>query len=212
MSKGRGNGNAITMNEAVRLDINSLIRGKNIQQNKVVNFISSWTNGAKINIISVYNNEDIYLRLFYKLTNQATSKSKDFDYKIYIERVKSNLGIGANHYFICPESGNRCKILYLCYGAERFKCRKAYNKCIYYSSQLSSKTYDVTNRYFHFEKLLNELNKKRIAKDYKGKPTKRKLRTKKLKDKIEKLFAIKEKQLENWLNKYLIPKDLGYKT
>jgi hypothetical protein len=117
--------------------------------------------------------------------------------------VKSNLGIGANHYFICPELGIKCKILYLCYGAERFKCRKAYNRRIYYGSQLSSKTYNVTNRYFHFEKLLNELYKKRRAKDYKGKPTKRKLRLTKLFEKKIKLREIKEKQFEVWLNKYL---------
>jgi hypothetical protein len=41
MSKGRGNANAITVKEAIRLDINNLIRGKHIQQNKKIDFISS---------------------------------------------------------------------------------------------------------------------------------------------------------------------------
>ena len=203
MSKGRGNANAITVKEAIRLDINNLIRGKHIQQNKKIDFISSWSTGAKVKIQSVSNDKEMYLRFMYTQTNKATKETKEYDYKIYIEGVKSNLGIGVNHYFICPELGIKCKILYLCYGAERFKCRKAYNRRIYYGSQLSSKTYNVTNRYFHFEKLLNELYKKRRAKDYKGKPTKRKLRLTKLFDKKIKLGEIKEKQFDAWLSKYL---------
>jgi hypothetical protein len=178
MSKGRGNANAITIKEAIRLDINNLIRGKHIQQKKKIDFISSWSTGDKVKIQSVSNDKEMYLRFMYTQTNKATKEIKEYDYKIYIVGVKSNLGIGANHYFICPELGIKCKILYLCYGAERFKCRKAYNRRIYYGSQLR-------------------------AKDYKGKPTKRKLRLTKLFEKKIKLREIKEKQFEVWLNKYL---------
>lgn len=197
--KGRGNSHAITTNEALRLEINNIIKTKCLVKDRVINYTSSWSSGAEISIMSVYNDTEIYLHLLYKQTDLTTKESKPFDYKIYIERVKSNLGKGHNLYFICPQSGNRCKILYLCYGAERFKCRKAYNNRIYYYAQTHSKEYRLNGRYFNLEKTINELYKKRDTTDYKGKPTKRHLRMCKLLNKKAEVDKLRDAQFEKWL-------------
>lgn len=197
--KGRGNSHAITTNEAIRLEINNLIKTKCIIKDKEINFISKWTSGAEISIKSVYNENEIYLQLMYKQTDRTTKESKSFDYKIYIESVKSNLGKGFNLYFICPQSGKRCKILYLCYGAEVFKCRQAYNNRIYYYAQTHSKEYRLNGRYFKLEKTINELYKKRKTKTYKGEPTKRHLRMCKLLNKKAEVDKLRDAQFEKWL-------------
>ncbi len=103
--KGRGNSNSTTTGEAMRLEINELLKTNCLVKDKVINYTSSWTNGAKISVQSVYNETDIYLHLKYCQTDRTTKESKNFDYKIYIGKVKSNLGKGFNLYFYCPESG-----------------------------------------------------------------------------------------------------------
>ena len=128
---------------------------------------------------------------------------KEVYYKIFIGKVKSNLGKGYNLYFYCPESAKRCKVLYLCYGAERFKCRQAYNNRLYYYEQTNSKESRLNGRYFNLDKTINELYKKRDTTTYKGKPTKRHLRLLKLLDKRAEVDKLREIQFENWLYKYI---------
>jgi len=197
--KGRGNSHAITTNSATRLEINELLKRKCLVNGEVLNFTYSWTNGSKMNIQSVYNDTDIYLWLKYNITDRETKQTKNFDYKIYISKVKSNLGKGYNLYFICPESAIRCKVLYLCYGAERFKCRQAYNNRIYYYAQTHSKEYRLNGRYFKLEKTINELYEKRKTQTYNGKQTKRYLRLLKLLNKRAEVDKLREAQFENWL-------------
>lgn len=201
--KGRGNSHAITTNSATRLEINELLKRKCLVKGEVLNFTYSWTNGSKMNIQSVYNDTDIYLWLKYNITDRETKQTKNFDYKIYIGKVKSNLGNGYNLYFYCPESGIRCKVLYLCYGAERFKCRQAYNNRIYYYAQTHSKEYRLNGRYFKLEKTINELYGKRETTNYNGKPTKRNLRLLKLLNKKAEVDKLREAQFEKWLYKYI---------
>jgi len=201
--KGRGNSHAITTNSATRLEINELLKRKCLVKGEVLNFTYSWTNGSKMNIQSVYNDTDIYLWLKYNITDKETKQTKNFDYKIYISKVKSNLGKGYNLYFYCPESGIRCKVLYLCYGAERFKCRQAYNNRIYYTTQTHSKEYRLNGRYFKLENTINELYDKRDTTNYKGKPTKRHLRLLKLLNKRAEVDKLRDIQLNNWLCNYL---------
>ena len=203
MSKGRGNSHAITTNSAMRLEINNLLKTNCLIKDKVINFTYSWTNGSKMNIQSVYNDSEIYLHLKYNITDRTTKESKAFDYKIYITKVKSNLGKGHNLYFYCPNSGIRCKILYLCYGAERFKCRQAYNNRIYYSTQTHSKEYRLNGRYFKLEKTINKLYEKRETTTYKGKQTKRHLRLLKLLNKKDEVDNLRNEQFEQWLLKYI---------
>jgi hypothetical protein len=200
--KGRGNSSAITVNSALKLCINDIVKTKAIQKDKEINYVSKWSNGNEIRIKSVYNDTDIYIQLQYNINNKATKESKAFDYKIYIQKVKSNLGKGYNLYFICPESAIRCKALYLCYNAERFKCRNAYDNRIYYYSQTHSKEYRLNGRYFHLEKTINELYNKRNTTNYNGSPTKRHLRLLRLLDKRIEVDKLRDIQLDNWLCNY----------
>lgn len=201
--KGRGNSTAITINSIMRLSINDLVKTKAIIKNKEISSLIKWTNGSEIKINSVYNDTDIYLQLLYTITNKETNEVRQFNYKVFIQKVKSNLGKGFNLYFNCPESALRCKVLYLCYGSERFKCRKAYNKRIYYSSQTYSKEYRLNGLFFKLENTINELSNKRETTTYKGKPTKRNLRLLKLKHKQVEVDKLRDIQLEKWLSNYL---------
>jgi len=201
--KGRGNSTAITINSIMRLSINDLVKTKAIVKNKEISCLMKWTNGSEIKINSIYNDTDIYLQLLYTITNKETNEVRQFNYKVFIQKVKSNLGKGFNLYFICPESALRCKVLYLCYGSERFKCRKAYNQRIYYSSQTYSKEYRLNGLFFKLENTINELSNKRETTTYKGKPTKRNLRLLRLKQKQVEVDKLRDIQLDKWLSNYL---------
>jgi hypothetical protein len=197
MSKGRGNASSLTTNGAMRLNINDLYKRKVIQEGKEIECLHSWTNGAKIKLVSVSNETETYIRLVY------ISEGKSFDYKVYIVFVPSNLGKGYNRYFICPVSATRCKILYLCYGVKWFKCRQAYKNLIYYPLQKQSKEYNFNGRVFNYEAKIEKLDLLRKQKTYKGKPTKRSLRTVNLWNKKALAEERQNEQLQNWLNKYL---------
>jgi hypothetical protein len=112
MAKGRGNSTAITVNSATKLDLSYLIQKKLIQKDRQIVFSLNWTNGIEIGAISNYTDKDIYIRLTYRVTDKTTNESKEYDYKIYIAKKKSNLGIGEVLYFVCPESAIYCRKLF----------------------------------------------------------------------------------------------------
>ena len=77
--KGRGNSHAVTTSAAMKLEINNLLKTNCLVKDKVINYVSSWSNGAKMNIQTVYNDTDIYLHLTYRLTDRTTKEVKNFD-------------------------------------------------------------------------------------------------------------------------------------
>ena len=87
MGKGRSNRSAITTGEAVKLNIDKLVKDKCIIIGAKVSFISSWTNGTKINVISIGSENEMYIRLLYSQTNNSTNEIKSFDYNVYIENL-----------------------------------------------------------------------------------------------------------------------------
>lgn len=195
MGKGRGNSNSLTMIETCRLNIDAMIKSKVIRKGNVINYISSWTNGAKISVTTTYLTDEIEINLKY------SHNDKPMDYMVYVSKVKSNLGFGYNHFFICPQTGNNCKTLICAYGSDVFKCRKAYNNRIYYSSQLASKVHKTSTRYFSLDKKINKLYDLRGTKLYNGIKTKRHLRMCKLIDNRHKLDIQREIELEQYLSK-----------
>ena len=201
MGKGRGNRNAITVGEATKLELNYLLKNKCIQKGKKIMSNLSWSNGSAMSCESVYIENDIYVRLSYSVTNSSTNEIVNYDYKIYIETVKSNLGKGEVLYFVCPESLKYCRTLFMCYGYQRFKHRSAYNQIIYYSIQTSSKAKLNTDRYFITDKKINKLYDKRKSLNYKGKATKRHEHKIKLLNKRAELNELKNIDLDKWLAK-----------
>ncbi|GGG29328.1 hypothetical protein GCM10011344_32730 [Dokdonia pacifica] len=94
--------------------------------------------------------------------------------KIYLERIKSNLGKGDTIYFVCPFTGLRCRVLYR-YG-KHFKHRTAYPKAMYRSQTESKRDREFRQSFgWHYQnqKIADELNSKHLKKTYKGKVTKR---------------------------------------
>lgn len=201
--KGRGNSSSITVGEATKLDLSYLIKNKFIQKGCEITFQLSWTNGSQIGVKSHYSEKDIYLQLMYQVNNKETKEVKKYDYKVYIQRLKSNLGKGEVLYFVCPETALYCRKLFMCYGYYRFKCRQAYNNKIYYHSQTVSKVQRNNDRYFKLDKKVNEIYSKRESKTYKGKETAKHKRLIKLINKRSKVDEIRQMELENYLSKLI---------
>lgn len=96
------------------------------------------------------------------------------NYRVYLETVPSNLGIGDIWYFQCPATGKHCRILNSIGGY--FLHREAFRD-VYYESQNRSKymryldkTFGIT---FGTDKLYDEICSKHFTRYYRGKPTRR---------------------------------------
>lgn len=180
---GRPTTFAESTKESIRLELSYLIKNGYLQKGKHISGVINWSNEDNIKLasmkIEIYCSDlDNWLRLVYQVTNRHTNEITNFDYKIYLETVKSNLKSGGDiFYFVCPESNKHCRVLYLAYGSTTFKSRTSYNKRIYYACQQVSKKDYSNTRYWTIEKDLNKLRKHRNTFCYKGEPTKRFIRT-----------------------------------
>lgn len=169
---GRHTTGSLTTNEVYRIELSYLLKRKFIQKGRTIEFILRWNNGSKISVVSCYIADEIWLKLHYTVTDYE-GKKHDYDYKIHLTENPSNLGIGNVLYFICPNSGNLCRILYKCYGSHIWKSRKAYKYRIYYPCQVSSKLSYFNDRYWQIDKKLENLKIKRRNYYYKNNKTKR---------------------------------------
>ncbi|WP_262245970.1 hypothetical protein [Parapedobacter soli] len=95
-------------------------------------------------------------------------------YRVYITYQPSNLGKGLIPYFVCPQTGKRCRILYSIGGY--FLHREAFNHAMY-ECQTQSKRYRDLERLYgahlRLDSNYEKLHKKHFMKYYAGKPTKR---------------------------------------
>jgi hypothetical protein len=190
-----------------RIELSYLFKNKLIQKNQNIRCEYYWNNrGEKtgsIGIETMFNDSEKWIRLYYTISyNQGTKK--DFDYKINLEPVKSNLGRGNVYYFECPETLNRCRILYKAYGSEIFKSRGAYMRPVYYIYQALSKKSYYLQRHFDLNEKLKKLyyQKRYFKESYRGHITRAFQRVENLEKKrhyfdIKCLISIQEK-----LNKF----------
>jgi hypothetical protein len=188
---GRHTTGIITTGQACRIELKYLLKQGYIQKDCRIPRTLSWSDGSSMQIYSVYTNSEKYIKLTYTLTERATGKKFEYDYEIELVEIPSNLGKGNVLFFVCPESYNRCRILYRCYGYHKFKCRKAYRTRIYYNLQIQSEHYYNNERYFRTEEKLNKLESERRSYYYKGKPTKRLKRILKLQQDLQRLDSIR---------------------
>lgn len=176
---GRYSRGAVTTAEVLKIDLSYLIRGKYIQQGQQVNGILSWhsSTGKEIASISTYSHYvdeyQIILHLTYQAIDSLSGVSKECTEVIQLEAVPSNLGKGHTLYFVCPQTQQRCRILYRCYDSPIWKSRGAYSNRIYYPSQKSSKMQYANNRFWELDTRVKALEGTRKAGTYRGKPTKR---------------------------------------
>jgi hypothetical protein len=165
---GRWSTGAITTGEACRIELSYLLKQGYLRKGKNISGVLSWTNGSSIQFESDLTSDEWFIRVAYQNTNSNSGEKTNHDYKIYLTTISSNLGKGEVLYFICPQSGKRCRILYKCYGSLIWKSRNAYMYRIYYDSQVCSK-YDYHNtQYWSITKKLERLYKRGRKNHYRG--------------------------------------------
>ena len=171
--KGTG---AICTNEVMRLELSGLIRDGMIKKHGIYSSVISWTSGGSVSIETINTKDEKYIRLSYSTVN-----GNKMDYKIRLDSIPSNLGTGEVLYFICPITGERCRILYSTYGSDIFKSRLAYDTRIYYRLQQTSKNWLHNTRYWNLTKRIQKLQDLRFTDTYRGRKTRRALLIEQLK-------------------------------
>lgn len=177
---GRWSKGSCQTQEAAPLELSFLLRKGYFKKGQERRGVLHWNIRGEptgsISIVSSYFENEVWLRLIYKITDRTTGGVKEYDYKIYLEALRSNLGKGEVLYFVCPVSGERCRILYRAYGSPIWKSREAYKNRLYYTGQKCRKYSRDNERFFRTKEVLERLNTKRQTSTYKGKSTKRAIR------------------------------------
>ncbi len=200
---GRNSTGANTVYGINRIEMKDLIKWGYFKKYANYNSTLSWTSGSRISMEVVNQLEESSIRLIYTITDNYSGEKTDINYKVWIERVPSNLGKGNVLYFICPFTHKKSRTLYRTYGSHYFKSREAYKRRIYYDSQLASKLYVTSERYRTAEAKLEKLylSKRRKQTTFKGKPTKHNLKLEALERKVEWLDNISTQTMYYWLKR-----------
>ena len=104
---GRWSTGAETCQGSKRIELSFLIKKGYLQKGRRTQGSIEWTHNGRpngdIKIFCSYT-EEKFIRLVYKLTDHREGKEYNYDYKIYLTSIPSNLGKGEVLYFICPET------------------------------------------------------------------------------------------------------------
>ncbi len=170
---GRNHTGAEVTESVERLELSKLIKLGFFRKGCIVNGQLKWTNGDSVGISVDYTEHNPVLNIYYTLTDNSSGKKYPYNYDINLIKRPSNLGKGQVLYFLCPDSGQPCRILYRAYGYHKWKCREAYQNRIYYPTQVSSKRGIYNDKYWLLEHKLQELLKGRRSFTYDGIETKK---------------------------------------
>lgn len=158
--------------EALQIHASKLNRWKYFEEGEIKSGSLTWSlRGNKTGSISFRTNLKVsspFIELDY------TSSGQPINYKVFLERVKSNLNKGSIWYFICPVTGKKCRILYGI--GQGFFHREAFKKCYYETQTYSSKSRTLcklVDTAFGAEKAYDKIYKKHFKKFYANKPTRR---------------------------------------
>jgi hypothetical protein len=179
---GRHSTGIVTTGQSKRIELSYLLKKGYIKKNCCVSGSLSWTDESSIGFYSVYTEDEAYIELNYTITDYSTNEKTSYNYKAFLDVIPSNLGKGEILYFICPDSGKKCRILYKCYGSGIWKARESYQNRIYYESQIESKRYRGMKGLF-LDRQISDLYQNAKKSHYKGKPTRLIQRINKLKQK-----------------------------
>lgn len=172
---GRYSTGVYTIDESLEINISYLIKEKLLVKGQSKNGTLRWNKRGKqiasIGIDTSYTDTEKFIRLHY---TSADSKGTiiDYNYKISLTEISSNLGNGCIVYFVCPITNNRCRKLYNAYGCQKWKSRLAYENRLYYGIQIVSKYDRYNTRYWELDRQINSDNRKATNK-YNDKKTKR---------------------------------------
>ena len=181
---GRNKTDSLTVYDALRLELRQLM-GKAIVPGETRSGTIEWRSGAIIKFESYLDESNSYIRLLYTITS-ADGEQKFIDSFIQIVSMPSNLGKGVIYFFICPENGYKCRILYKTHNSDTWKSRSAYHPRIYYPYQLSSIYNYYNDRYWATKGEVEHLYSRQVKSHYGGHPTALQTRIKRLEDKLEK--------------------------
>lgn len=201
---GKHSTGAKTTGEITKIDLSYLLKQGYIKKGSVLTDVLHWTNGSNIAIKTSYTESEKYIHLIYSTTNKQTNETLNFNYKIQLTTINSNLGKGEIIYFVCPETKKLCRILYKTYNSEIWKCRTAYTQRIYYALQQSSRLNKNNDRYWQLKKRLEKFNTKIVKTHYKGKPTRTNKKIDLLVESIEKHDFLRWTILPKSIEKYAI--------
>lgn len=152
--------------EAPQLTITSLKKAGYFRTDSVFCRIHCWS----------YNGEPL-LRV--KISFYPKKKFADLDYligrkpinyRINLERIPAHFG-GYNWYFICPETGKRCRTLYAI--RDKFLSRFAYPSAMYSKQTESKSNRGLFSSLISSYRIRDYLDEPHARTMYKGKPTKR---------------------------------------
>lgn len=197
---GRYTTGATTTSQVCRIELSYLMKNGYIQKGKHLSGQISWTNDSNVGFASYFDGESGYLHLKYTITSYNDEKTQH-DYKVQLITIPSNLGVGRIVYFVCPQSGMNCKVLYRCYGSHIWKHREAYQHRIYYDSQICSKSYRLCERFFSLEKQFEKL-KPPVKRHYKGKVTHAAIRYQRTHGLMNMYDRMRWEQLDTMMDKY----------
>lgn len=123
--------------------------------------------------IEVVNSEyPKYLILSYKLSSEDSPEGVFYRYRVSLTEQKSNLGKGIVYYFKCPQTKDKCRVLYFAYRSHLFKSRLAYPQRIYYKIQTVNSSLYPFFRITKIKELIKNVDKARMKTVYNGQETK----------------------------------------
>lgn len=183
---GRYSTGAVETIEALRIELSSMLKSGLFKRGTIASTPWHWSNNEQERVAVILIKVDYpkqgppVMHLIYEEKNNQTGEKIKRHDRVLMEAVPSNLGRGEVLYFLCPQTGQRCRILYRCYGSSIWKSRNAYQNRIYYPTQLSSKMSVYNDCFWDLDKQINKLRQKPIRATYRGKSTKRAARLERL--------------------------------
>lgn len=182
----------ITFDSVLKLSISDLKKWNYLISRRQQSGTLTWSrNGNETASIGISSDTAVappYIELDY------TYKDKPRKYRIRLVSEPSNLGLGEVWYFLCPQTGKRCRILYCVEGW--FLHRDVFRGCMYESQTRSKKMREFEKHlgiYFRQDSLYDELHKKYFKPFYAGKPTKRHI---KISKKLHQASLISHEQID----------------
>jgi hypothetical protein len=144
---------------------------KDVKKTGEINWLRLGENSGSISVEVFISDYENYVLFSYNCSNNS------YSYRVELVSINSNLNKGKILYFLCSQTGIRCRKLHLINGI--FQHRTALKKGMY-SKQTTSKNWRRLSRYygsyFESDNLYKELYSRHFKTHYKGKPTKRYLR------------------------------------
>lgn len=173
--------------ECKRIELTYLIKNGYIKKGCKTKGQLSWSSNDRdmgdIGIECAYLENEKYIRLIYTTTNRDNVKT-NYDYKVDLIGLPSNLGKGEILYMMCPSgNGQRCRKLYMAYGTEKWYSRQYFlsrGVRIYYPSQARSINDYVFNRRDVIKKEIAKIWSKNFHAYHKGRKTKTLLKLERL--------------------------------